>query len=57
MRKSKIAGNLEVAIGKAVMVWVKLPCTYTQEDLTVNSNEVATVDKIKRWGDDDLTII
>ena len=28
---------------------MKLPCTYTQEDLSVDSNEVATIDKIKRW--------
>ena len=49
MGKSNIAENLEVPIWKAEMVWVKLPCTYTQEDFTVNSNEVATVDKIKCW--------
>ena len=29
---------------------LKLTCTYTQEDLPVDSNEVATMDKIKRWG-------
>ena len=34
---------------KAERVWVKLPCTYIQEDLPVDSNEVATIDKIKRW--------
>ena len=28
---------------------MKLPCTYTQEDLSVDSNEVATIDKIERW--------
>ena len=28
---------------------MKLSCTYTQEDLSVDRNEVATIDKIKRW--------
>ena len=28
---------------------MKLPCTYTQEDLPVDRNEVTTIDKIKRW--------
>ena len=29
---------------------MKLPCIYTQEDLPVDSNKVATIDKIKRRG-------
>ena len=29
---------------------MKLPCPYTQEDLPVDSNEVATIDIIKSWG-------
>ena len=32
--------------GKAGMVWVKLSCTYAQEDLTVNRNEVVTVNEL-----------
>ena len=49
---SEALENLEVAQasnGKAERAWVKLPCTYTQEDLPVDRNEVATIDKIKRW--------
>ena len=52
-KSSEALEDLEVAQasnGKAERVWVKLPCTYTQEDLPVDSNEVATIDKIKRWG-------
>ena len=52
-KSSEALEDLEVAQasnGKAERVWVKLPCTYTQEDLPVDSNEVATNDKIKRWG-------
>ena len=44
--------DLEVAQalnGEAERVWVKLTCTYTQENLSVDSNKVATIDKIKRW--------
>ena len=33
--------------GKAERVWLKLHYTYTQEDLPVNSNKVATINKIK----------
>ena len=33
--------------GKAGMVWLKLSCTYTEEDLTVNRNEVVTVNELK----------
>ena len=32
---------------KRVRVWLKLHYTYTQEDLPVNSNKVATINKIK----------
>ena len=28
---------------------MKLTCPYTQEDLSVDSNEVATIDKLKSW--------
>ena len=52
-KSSEALEDLEVAQapnGKAEMVWVKLSCTYTPEDLPVNSNEVTTIDKIKRWG-------
>ena len=51
-KSSEALEDLEVAQGsngKAERVWVKLPCTYTQEDLPVDNNEVATIDKIKRW--------
>ena len=51
-KPSEALEDLEVAQGsngKAEKVWVKLPCTYTQEDLPVDSNELATIDKIKRW--------
>ena len=30
-------------------VLVKLPSTYTQEDLIVNNREIATADKLKKW--------
>ena len=43
--------DLEVAQtsnGKAERVWVKLPCAYIQEDQPVDSNKLATIDKIKR---------
>ena len=52
-KSSEAQEDLEVAQesnGKAERVWVKLPCTYRQENLPVDSNEVATIDKIKRWG-------
>ena len=52
-KSSEVMEVLKVAQasnGKAERVWVKLPCTYTQEDLPVDSNKVATIDKIKRWG-------
>ena len=52
-KSSEALEDLEVAQvsnGKAERVWVKLPCTYTQEDLPVDSNEVATTDNIKKWG-------
>ena len=48
---SEALKDLEVAQEsneKAKRVWVKLSCTYTQEDLPVDSNEVAIIDKIKR---------
>ena len=50
-KSSEALEDLEVAQGsngKAERVWVKLPCPYTQEDLPVDSNEVATIDIIKR---------
>ena len=28
---------------------VKLPSTYTQEDLIVNNREIATAEKLKKW--------
>lgn len=31
-------------------VWVKLSYTYTQEDLPVDSENVARIDKMKKWG-------
>ena len=34
---------------KSERVWGKLTCPYTQEDLSVGSNEVATIDKLKSW--------
>ena len=52
-KSSEALEDLEVVLasnGKAERVWVKLPCTYLQEDLPVDSNEVATIDKIKMWG-------
>ena len=52
-KSSEALEDLEVpqaSNGKAERVWVKLCCTYLQEDLPVDSNEVATIDKIKRWG-------
>ena len=52
-KSSETLEDLEVAqapYGKAERVWVKLHCTYTQEDLLVDSNEVATIDKIKKCG-------
>ena len=52
-KSSEALEDLEVvqaSNGKAEKVWVKLPCTYTQEDLPVDSNDVATINKIKRWG-------
>ena len=52
-KSSEALDNLEVAQasnGKAERVWVKSSCTYKQEDLVVDSNKVATIDKIKRWG-------
>ena len=30
-------------------IWLKLPRTFTQEDLPVDSNEVATADKLAKW--------
>ena len=51
-KSSEALDNLEVAQasnGKAERVWVKSSCTYKQ-DLVVDSNKVATIDKIKRWG-------
>ena len=36
--------------GKTERVWVKLLYNYTQEDLSMNINKVATIVKIKRWG-------
>ena len=53
LKSSKALEDLEVAQasnGKAERVWVKLPYTYTEEDLPVVINKVATIDKIKRWG-------
>ena len=50
-KSSEALENLEVAqasTGKAEGVGVKLPCTYTQEDLPVDSNELATIDKMKK---------
>ena len=29
---------------------MELHCTYKQENLLVDSDKVATIDKIKRWG-------
>ena len=52
-KSSEALEDLEVAQasnGKAERVWMKLLCTYTREDLPVDSNAVATIDKIKRWG-------
>ena len=52
-KSSEALEDLEVAQGsngKAERVWVQLPCPYTQKDLPVDSNEVATIDIIKRWG-------
>ena len=52
-KSSEALEDLEVAQasnGKAEKVWVKLPCTYLQEDLPVDINEAAIIDKIKRWG-------
>ena len=50
-KSSEALENLGVAQasnGKAEGVGVKLPCTYTQEHLPVDSNELATIDKMKR---------
>ena len=51
-KSSEALEDLEVAQalnGEAERVWVKLTCTYTQEDLSVDSNELAAIEKIKRW--------
>ena len=50
---SEALEDLEVAQasnGQAESVWVKLLFTYTEEDLPLDSNKVATINKIKRWG-------
>ena len=52
-KSSEALEDLEVAQasnGKTERVWMKLPCNYTKEDLSMNINKVATIDKIKRWG-------
>ena len=52
-KSSEALEDLEVAQasnGETERVWVKLPCNYTQEDLPVDINKVAAIDKIKRWG-------
>ena len=52
-KSSEALGDLEVAQafnGKTERVWVKLLYNYTQEDLSMNINKVATIVKIKRWG-------
>ena len=51
-KSSEALEDLEVAQvynGEAERVWVKLTCIYTQQDLSVDSNKAATIDKIKRW--------
>ena len=30
-------------------IWVQLPSTYTQEDLSVDNREIATAEKVKKW--------
>ena len=50
-KSSQTLTDLEVpqaSSEKAELVWVKLPCTYMQVDLPVDSNELATIDKINK---------
>ena len=46
----EVTKSSEAPNGKAERVWVKLSCTYTQEDLPVDSNKVATIGKTKKGG-------
>ena len=51
-KSSEVLYDIEVAQasnGKEEKVWVKLRSTYTQKELPVDSREVATSEKLKRW--------
>ena len=51
-KSSEVLDDIEVAQasnGKEEKVWVKLPSTYTRKELPVDSREVATSEKLKRW--------
>ena len=51
-KSSEALEDLEVAQAsneKAESERVKLPCTYTEEDLAMDSNALTTIDEIKRW--------
>ena len=48
----KVVDGIEVAQasnGSEEKVWVQLPSTYTQEDLPVDSREIETAEKLKKW--------
>ena len=51
-KSSEVLDDIEVAQAsdeKEEKVWIKLPSTYTQKDLPVDSREVATAEKLKKW--------